>query len=162
MMKEQPVLNVLIYLFKNHLQNKLELDDFSDELAQELENAGFDIEDIEQAFVWLSKLERHTSSEGMPLNHHRSDALRVYSDYEIKRISPAARGYLTKLEQQNILDPHLREIIINQALIFEKDNIDLNLLKWLTLMVLCNQVQRTEAKLSMDLMTLEECHASLQ
>ncbi len=56
MMKEQPVLNVLIYLFKNHLQNKLELDDFSDELAQELENAGFDIEDIEQAFVWLSKL----------------------------------------------------------------------------------------------------------
>ncbi len=133
----------MIYLFKNHPSTQLKTEEWLEQLTQELEIAGFNLNEIEQAFDWLDKLETHLA-EAPKVQHQHDHALRVYSDYEINRISSAARGYLTELEQKNILDPHLREIIIHQALIFERDHIDLNFLKWLTLMVLCNHVEQSE------------------
>lgn len=155
MVKEQTVLNVLIYLFKHQLHNQFTMPEALNRLTDELEMAGFNMGDIEQAFDWLENLELQLS-ESSKMTHHCSYALRVYSDYEINRISSEARGYLTQLEQQQILDPHLREIIIHQALIFDRDLIDLNFLKWLTLMVLCNQVEHMEAQPTQKLLPLED------
>ena len=160
MLKEQAVLNVLIYLFKHHLHTPFKTEEWLNELTEELETAGFNLNEIEQAFNWLDNLETHLT-DSPKINHERDNALRVYSDYEINRISRAARGYLTQLEQQHILDPHLREIIIHQALIFERDIIDLNFLKWLTLMVLCNHVEQSETQLSQKLTSLEDSAAGM-
>ncbi len=152
-MKGQAVLNVLIYLFKNQLQNKTA--SFSNELAQELEEAGFGSDEIQNAFLWLTKLD-HQAISTTPL-HHQPHSMRVFSDYELSRLSPDACGYLLRLEQEHILTPHLRETIINQALIFQRDLIDLNLLRWLTLMVLCNQVENgSDTSASLEFLTLED------
>ena len=155
MLNEHALLNILIYLFKNHLSTQLKTEEWLEHLTHELETAGFNLHEIQQAFEWLDNLETHLA-ETPPLNHQSDHALRVYSDYEINRISSAARGYLTELEQQHILDPHLREIIIHQALIFERDHIDLNFLKWLTIMVLCNHVEQSEESSSQKLAALED------
>jgi Smg protein len=74
-----------------------------------------------------------------------SRALRVFSGEELERISTSCRGYLLQLEQQGILSPLQREIVIDRLVALDGDEVDIDRLKWLVLMVLSSQPGQEQA-----------------
>lgn len=152
-MKDESVLNVLMYLFKNHMQENCTLDMGEKKLLLQLEEAGFHRAVINQAFTWLNNLSHRTRET---LEFPQKNSFRVFSEYECELFSIECRRFLITLEQQAILSPHTRELVINQALELEPEGIDVSLLKWVTLMVLFNQPNDKQALASMELLVLDD------
>ena len=63
----------------------------------------------------------------------------MFSADELERISTSCRGYLLQLEQEGILSPLQREIVIDRLVALDGDDVDIDRLKWLVLMVLSSQ-----------------------
>lgn len=152
-MKEESVLNVLMYLFKNHMQNSCELDTMQITLLPQLEELGFQRKAIHRAFEWLENLAKE-ESETIQLPQKRS--LRVFTEYECELLSMACRSFLVSLEQQGVLNAQTRELVINQVLELAAEDIDVSLIKWVTLMVLFNQPDEKHALACMELLVLED------
>ncbi|OGT47501.1 MAG: hypothetical protein A3F17_07215 [Gammaproteobacteria bacterium RIFCSPHIGHO2_12_FULL_41_15] len=152
-MKEESVLNVLMYLFKNHMQVHCELDLLQAKLLLQLEELGFRRKVINQAFEWLENLSKNTR-EAIPLRPKNS--LRIYTDLECDLLSTECRSFLILLEQQGILNPHSRELVISQVLELNAETIDIGLLKWVTLMVLFNQPDEKRALACMEFLVLDD------
>ena len=152
-MKEESVLNVLMYLFKNHMQEDSELDLGQPKLLLQLEEIGFRRKVIDQAFSWLNNLS-HGCRQHNTLPHQ--DSLRVYSDYECDLLDRECRSFLIALEQQGILNPQTRELVINQVLELEPEGIDISLIKWVTMVVLFNQPNEKKALACMELLVLDD------
>jgi len=158
-MKEESVLNVLMYLFKNHMQDNCELDTIETKLLSKLEELGFRRKVIHQAFEWLENLTKEIQS---PILQPDTNSLRVFSDYECELLDIECRSLLMLLEQQGILNPHTRELVINQALELELDGIDASLLKWVTLMVLFSQPNEKHALACMEFLVLDDTTGGVQ
>ncbi len=152
-MKDESVLNVLMYLFKNHMQENCTLDLGEKKLLVQLEELGFHRTVINQALSWLNNL---SYSAREPMQLPKKNSFRVFSDYECDLLDIECRRFLITLEQQAILNPHTRELVINQALELSCEGIDVSLLKWVTLMVLFNQFSEKEALASMELLVLDD------
>lgn len=150
-MKEESILSVLMYLFKYHMQDRCELDLRNEDLLPELEEAGFKRPAIIQALGWLAKL---AESSVKLLEGSRQYSIRVFNDYECELMDAQCRGFIISLEQQGILNPFTRELVINQILELEHEGIDLGLIKWVTLMVLYNQPGEEEALAGMEMLVL--------
>lgn len=133
-MKEASVLNILMYIFHNHMEKdqKISIDDM--ELVDELKSAGFHAISIGKAFRWLHHLTVLTDKT-LPLSQH---AFRVYNEQELWLIDPECRSFILSLEHQGILTPTTREVVIHQTLELIHEGVDINLIKWVTLMVLFN------------------------
>ena len=89
-MKEESVLNVLMYLFKNHMQENCELDIGESKLLLQLEELGFRRKVIDQAFTWLNNLSRGCREV---IHRPKDDSLRVFSEYEceiLNTLTPAS------------------------------------------------------------------------
>lgn len=134
-MKEN-VLDILMYLFENYISDEIELEPDEDVLRKELVAAGFRGVEIEKAFDWLEDLADLQEGDG---NGFSQQSIRVYSDEEMRRMGPEARGFLMYLEQMAVLSPASRELVIDRVMALETDDIDLDQLKWVVLMVLFNQ-----------------------
>lgn len=138
------VLDILIYVFDQYMLAEVPEVPERETLAADLERAGFGRHNVERALDWLADLADERSRPDMS-----SRALRVFSAEELERISTACRGYLLQLEQQGILSPLQREIVIDRlvALDCDKDSeeIDIERLKWLVLMVLSSQPGQEQA-----------------
>ena len=134
MNEKESVLGVLMYLFHNHMEkdNEINLNDM--ELIDELKSAGFHAHNIGKAFRWLHHLIEYSEQETPP----SANSYRVFSEEECLLLSFESRSFILSLESQGILTPLTREIVIDQALELVNEGIDLNLLKWVTLMVLFN------------------------
>jgi Smg protein len=153
-MKEESVLNVLMYLFHNYMQDNCFVDLKEEQLFNELEEVGFERNTINQAFDWLANLALEIQS---PSNDNTSVLpVRIYTPQECRFINTECRGFILSLEQQGILNPITRELIINQALGLHEEGIDLSLMKWVTLMVLFNQPDQEEALACMELLVLDD------
>lgn len=158
-MKEESILNVLMYLFKNHMQDNCELDMTQTKLSLQLEELGFRRKVINQAFEWLENL----SQKNHELTQLPSEnSLRVFSNYECKLLDIECRSFLVYLEQRGILNPHTRELVINQALELEREGIDISLLKWVTLMALFNQPDEKHALACMEFLVLDDTIGGVQ
>lgn len=158
-MKEESVLNVLMYLFKNHMQDNCELDTIQTKLFLKLERLGFRSKAIKQAFIWLDNLSK---ASHQPIQLASKNALRVFSDYERSLLDTQCRSFLISLEQQGILNPQTRELVINKVLELELDSIDVGLIKWVTLMVLFNQPNEKHALACMEFLVLDETIGGVQ
>ena len=158
-MKEENVLNVLIYLFKNHMQENCELDMVQAKLLTKLEELGFRRKVINQAFDWLDKLAAHTRPS---IELPQKSSLRVFSEYECEILDIESRGLIMALEQQGILNPITRELVMNQALELELMHIDASLLKWVILMVLFNQPNEELALACIEFLVLDDTIGGLQ
>ena len=152
-MKDGSVLTVLMYLFKNHMQENCTLDAGEKKLFLRLEKLGFHRAVIDQAFRWLDNL-----SQGVhePMQLPTKNSFRVFSDYECELLDSDCRHFLITLEQQSILNSHTRELVINQAIELISEGIDVSLLKWVTLMVLFNQTDKKQALVSMKLFVFDD------
>ncbi|HEX5314962.1 MAG TPA: DUF494 domain-containing protein [Gammaproteobacteria bacterium] len=126
------VLDVLLYLFENCLQDEEPPPRAA--LERELRSSGFPLARVHQALDWLEAL-----VEDVPAPAGRTDALRVFSDFECDRLSAEARGFLMHLERCGILEPEQREIVIAHLLELDEEPAGIEETKWVTLITLFHQ-----------------------
>lgn len=135
-MKEN-VLDVLMYLFDHVFDADMEIETDQDTLTDELEAAGFDKGEIDKAFDWLDDL-RLAEDRVEGLKTQAKSSMRIFASNELQRLTPECRGFLLFMEQCGIIEPQVREMIIERVLALGTPEIDIDHLKWVTLMVLCN------------------------
>lgn len=135
---------VLMYLFENYMDGSVTLNADQDTIINELEQAGFNRNEIGRALDWLDGLTRfqETVQSGPTLTHH---AIRHYAPEECERLSIEARGFLLYLEQLSILDPMTREIVIDRLMALDRRELDLGRVKWVVLIALFNQPDKKSA-----------------
>jgi Smg protein len=136
------VLDILIYVFDRYMLSDDPDVPERDELAQDLERAGFEQANVERALDWLADLATERE-RGDPAGAEGEAAgqpsMRLFSDSELARLSPECRGYLLQLERTGILSAAQREIVIDRLLALETEDLSVDQLKWVALMVLSSQ-----------------------
>lgn len=160
MIKENSVLQVLMYLFQNHMRDSCDVGEVDNNLVDQLESAGFVLPAINQAIGWLANLteEGGITQVADPQPH----SFRVFNSTEAELLGQDGIDYIISLERQGILTPSTREMVITQAIELETEGIDLSLIKWVTLMVLFNQPDQEEALSNMELLVLEGSPGGIQ
>lgn len=127
--------DILMFLFESYFHAGRYPN--SDKLSRKLSAAGFEDEDINRALTWLSGLEQLNKTNYPSTINDNSG--RFYADLEIKRISFEALHFLTFWEQNKIITPVEREMILDRAVALNRDNLPLDQVKLIVLMVLWNQ-----------------------
>jgi Smg protein len=131
-MKEESVLDVLLYLFENYFYDDPETEVDRDSLHRSLLDAGFSPREISKAFRWLDELAELRPEGEIAAASDRP--VRVY-----------AQGFLMFLDQQGILTATQRELVLDRVMALESELVDVEDLKWVLLMVLFNQPGQEEA-----------------
>lgn len=127
------LLDLLLYLFENFSMPDVE---YSAQVRTDLDEAGFFPEEIDDAFAWIQASQQ---TEQTLVSEPDDRALRLYSPIEQQLLSPACRGYLTRLQHCGVLTAAVREIVIDRLLALASDGetqIDVEQLKWAIMMVL--------------------------
>lgn len=137
------VFDILVYLFENYADGEMELGFDQELVKQELNSVGFPRSDIKKAFVWLEDLALSGEND---IEHPTPSDLstRIYNSHELKKLGVDARGFLCFLEQVNVLNSCSRELVIERVMAFEGE-LDLEQLKWITLLVLFNHSAEDDA-----------------
>jgi Smg protein len=131
------VIDVLMFLFTQYMEEDSEHEPDRESLSEMLLDAGFRGSEIEKAYAWLDGLVATETAHAAP---PAAGSLRVYCEAELQRLDVECRGFLLFLEQCGILTPASREVLLDRVLALEEDEpIDLEQLKWITMMVLFNQ-----------------------
>lgn len=151
-MKEENVLNVLMYLFENHMKDSCTLDRDANSIVHALEKAGFASTVISEAIEWLETL---LKEDIQLICSPQTTSTRVFTSEEKECIGLECLGLILSLETQGILTPETREIVINQTIALDSELIDASLLKWVVLMVLFNQPNCEKALACMEFLVLD-------
>lgn len=151
-MKEESVLTVLMYLFHHHMDRHQSIDLSDSNLLDELKLAGFHAHVIGKAFRWLHGLVSYQED----MQQVSPYAFRVFNEEECSLLDEECRSFILSLEYQGILTPFTREIVIHQALALVNERADVNLIKWVTLMVLFNLPDCDEALAHMEFLVLTD------
>src|SRR3712207_4694729 len=104
------VLDILIYVFDRYMLEETPEVPEREDLARDLEKAGFAAANVERALDWLADL---AGERGRPVmgDAGAGPAVRVFSDCELARLSTECRGFLMTLERLGVLSPQQREIV---------------------------------------------------
>ena len=142
------MVDVLIYLYENYMDGESQPPADQDELEDELSRAGFSSSEIEKALQWLDDLAMGAGeSDYSPL---AVESIRLFSDNELERLDVDVRGLLLSLEQNGILDPVSRELVIERVLAIDHLQVTVDELKWVVLLVLMNRPGREAAFTQME------------
>ena len=136
-MKEETILDVLLYLFEHYFYEDPDAVRDRDSLQNGLLQAGFSPTEINKAFDWLDELARQRPMAASPRGV--VGPVRMYVEPELSKLDTETLGFLMFLEQQGIIDAAQRELVIDRVMALDQDEIDLDDLKWVVLMVLFNQ-----------------------
>ena len=127
---------VLVYLYETYYRP----DAFPEpaDLAKVLSDIGFKDAEITEALLWLDDLAEtaeHFSaipqaSPGLPHSQ------RIYAEQEISVLGAEAVGFVQSLEAAGILDPQLREIVLERAMAADESPLGLDQLRLIVLVVL--------------------------
>lgn len=134
------LLDVLLYLFEHYPLGEVR---DGNGLRGDLDDAGFLPEEVDDAFAWLHGTDIRRQRM---FNAPDERTLRLYSDIENERLTPACQGYLLRLQQQGILTGATREIAIDRLLALADEDgepIEVEQLKWVVMLVLSNQADVT-------------------
>lgn len=137
-MKEN-MLDVLFYLFEHCIDEGRDVTHDEEALKAMLNEAGFDLTEIDKAFTWLEDLVQQREAQEESDESGKRYSFRVYSTRESGKLDRRCRGFLSSLEQSSIVTPLTREIIIERAMAVDMDELDLERFKWIVMMVLANQ-----------------------
>ena len=132
-MKEN-IFDVLMYLFENYMEDEIEILPDNEVIRTELEEAGFEQNEVIKAFDWLESL-----SIQARINPTIPTTFRIFSDHEQNKLDLECRNFLMFLESSTIVTPANRELIIDRVMALENEDISLEKLKWIVLMVLLSQ-----------------------
>ncbi len=152
-MKEN-MLDVLLYLFEFCSEEEWTLSSGREALHGKLVSAGFEDEQIDKAFCWLREL--RSDEDGESFVAPIGDGHRVYREEETRRLPVECLGFLILLEQLKVLDPVMRERIVERAMALDLDEIDLDHFKWVIMMVLLNNDEDSPSFLWIEDFLLDE------
>lgn len=146
---KEGMLEVLMYLFQNHIQgNNVTIKE--ENLMLELQRAGFDVSEIENALDWLDGL-----AECSEMINPDTVSFRILSTEERLRLNAECWGFISYLEQVGILDFMARETVIDRLMNLNTTSlIDIPHIKWVTLMVLFQLNDRKDALKAMENLVL--------
>lgn len=134
------MLNVLLYLFEHHLvDNEMFTEDLVD-TQQQLIAEGFTPQSIQQALNWLKEL-HYQHKEAVLVNSVAKESIRIWLPAEQHKLSPDGMAFLLKLESQGVISPELREVIIDRAMALTAPLLEVEQLKWVTLIVMYHYQQ---------------------
>lgn len=138
-MKED-MLEVLIYLFENYIIDGVSFEPSQDELAKELQGAGFPGEEIDKAFVWLQDLlDIYEQEDSQQFRSQATSSMRIYTKEEAACLKLVGQSLLTRLVSVGVLDQFSREMVIDRVMALDSRDVNLDHIKWVVLMVLSNQ-----------------------
>lgn len=122
--------DILLYLYDTYLF----ADQFPDaeHLSRKLTAAGFEDDEIAEALDWLSGLDELVVTEEEVLPR----SMRIYSPEEQRRLDSEGRGFLAFLESADLLPPHGREWVIEQALALPEPEVSPARVKWIAMLAL--------------------------
>jgi len=141
------VLDILIYVFDRYMLDEAPEMLERDDLARDLERAGFGHAHVERALDWLAALveaanrspERTALNASSDTQRAAIGPVRIFSECELARLSTECRGFLMTLERLGVLTAQQREIVVERMLALDADELDTEQLKWVVLMVLSSQ-----------------------
>lgn len=142
------MVDVLIYLYENYMDGESQPPTDQGELENELSQAGFTNAEIEKALRWLDELAAGAEVPQYPA--HAGGSIRIYGEVESAKLDVEARGLLLFLEQNGILDPASRELVIDRVLAIDHAGVSVDELKWVVLLVLMNRPGREAAFTQME------------
>ena len=132
------VIDVLIYIYETYMDGEQPVPADHILMQEELLEAGFKQGEIKKAFDWLDELAwTQGTLEYAPDNAAAS--MRIYTDSEAQKLDTETRGMLLFLEQNGILDPFSREVVIERAMALDTEELTSEDVKWIVLLVLVNQ-----------------------
>lgn len=134
--------DVLVYLYENYYRPDACPD--ADTLARKLTAAGFEGDEIDSALSWLSGLATVTQTT-IPVAYADSSSFRIYVDVEYERLTAECIGFLSFLESAGVLNPLLREVVIERALATDETPVSLESLRVIVLMVFWSQGEEPDA-----------------
>ena len=132
------IIDVLIYIYETYMDGDQQVPTDQIIMEEQLLKAGFQEGEITKAFDWLDELawRQGTANDGSDPNHA---SMRIYTEEEQQRLDIEIRGLLMVLEQNGIISPASRELIIERAMALESAELDSDDIKWISLLVLMNQ-----------------------
>jgi Smg protein len=134
------VLKVLIYVYDHYmLADPADVPERHRMLA-DLQRRGFSVSEVVHAMEWLSALVGDQRASPAPADARPAcEAMRVFDDGELARLSADSRAFLMLLDRQHVLTPQQRELVIERALALDVDEVEVEQLKWVVLLVLSSQ-----------------------
>ena len=132
------MIDILVYLFEN-------FHDFSshpkpEALARKLSAEGFADDEITEALIWLAGLKGREKFEVAS----DGKSIRLYSSEEQDRLGADCIGFVHFLETAGVINPTLRELIVERGLLLEDHPVPLDKFKIIVLMVLWSRAQVLE------------------
>ena len=143
MRKEEHLLDVLMYLFENHINDTLQVANSAEYVNEDMISAGFNHRQINEAVQWFDQLYDLLQNIGKYPDFSIT-GMRIFSQEETNKITSRARGFLQDLSRKGLIDATLREIIIDRAMALDESYVSVSELKWVSLMVLYNQLSHSE------------------
>ena len=138
---KQNVVDVLMYLFENIITDDNPVFPEHEHMFDRLEDMGFPQNEILLAFDWLEDLaELHadqliSESEQQAIN---TQSVRIYSELEKMLLGTECISFLLHLEQNQVITPLSREIILDRIIALDVE-LELEQLKWVVMIVLYSQ-----------------------
>lgn len=133
---EETVLDVLVFLFDNYLTSEIDVIGDEEEIADELEQAGFQEIHVSKALDWLGDLS-DLYRDGYELAFS-SNSSRILTKQEKNKLDIESQGYLLELQQDGVLDHATVEIILESAMAIDVQNLTLDRFKRIIALVLLN------------------------
>jgi Smg protein len=122
--------DILLYLYDTYLLADQIPD--AEHLSRKLSAAGFENDEIAEALDWLSGLDELVAMDEDVL----PCSVRIYSAEEERRLDSEGRGFLTFLESADLMPPHGREWVIEQAMALPDHEISAARVKWIAMLAL--------------------------
>ena len=141
--------DILMFLFESYFYAGCYPE--SDKLSLKLSAAGFEDDDIHRALDWLSGLKQLTQAD-YPIVINQSGP-RCYAELETKRISFEALRFLAFWENNKMISPVEREMILDRAVALGRENLPLDKVKLIALLVLWTQHEELDPLIVEDLLT---------
>ena len=145
--------DIFVYLFENCHRADLAQD--NELIARKLTAAGFEESDISEALSWLAGVLHapHRCLEPLP---GPARAMRAYAPKECAKLDASCRGLVMHLENIGVLDPVLRELVVDRAMAAAGRTLSLDQLKLIVLMVLWNLETPASRLIAEELLSSDE------
>ena len=145
--------DIFVYLFENCHRTDLAQD--NELIVRKLSAAGFEETDISEALSWLAGMLHapHRSLEPLP---GPTRAMRTYAAKECAKLDAGCRGLVMHLENIGVLDPVLRELVVDRAMAASGRSLSLDQLKLIVLMVLWNLETPASRLIAEELLSSDE------
>ena len=157
---KQNVVDVLMYLFENIIagENMVYPDSEHEHMFDRLEDLGFPPNEIISAFDWLEDLAEIHSAKLDDANDAQivnTKSVRIYSTLEKFILEPECISFLMHLEQNQVINPSSREIILDRVTALDVE-LGLEQLKWIVMIVLYSQPGEETAYAWMENMVFDD------